>query len=120
MAKIKPSLVPEQSVPVVPEDGLRRLLDVCAGRDFDARRDTVIILLLLDAGPRVGELAGMRVKDVDFDLEVVGVLVRLGRADTPDRPGTLRLERPPRNDGGYPAWHGSSTYTWVVLARHTD
>jgi len=35
---MKPPLVPEQPVPVVPQDGLRRLLDACAGRDFDARR----------------------------------------------------------------------------------
>jgi site-specific recombinase XerD len=74
MAKMKPPLVPDQPVPIVPEDGLRRLLAVCAGRDFDARRDTAIIMLLLDAGPRVGELVGMRVTDIDFDLEVVGVL----------------------------------------------
>jgi hypothetical protein len=35
-------------------------------------------MLLLDAGPRVGELVGMRVTDVDFDLEVVGVLGKGG------------------------------------------
>jgi site-specific recombinase XerD len=74
MARMRPPIVPEAPVPVIPEDGLRRLLAVCGGRDFDARRDTAIIMLLLDAGPRVGELVGMRVSDVDFDLEVVGVL----------------------------------------------
>jgi site-specific recombinase XerC len=67
-------IVPEQPVPVVGEDGLRRLLAACAGKDFDARRDTAIVMLLADAGPRVSELVGMRVVDVDFDLEVVGVL----------------------------------------------
>jgi len=33
-------IVPEQPVPVVPDDGLRRLLATCAGKDFDARRDS--------------------------------------------------------------------------------
>jgi hypothetical protein len=40
MARMKPPIVPEQPVPVVPEDGLRRLLAVCAGKGFEARRDT--------------------------------------------------------------------------------
>jgi hypothetical protein len=50
MARMKPPIIPEQPVPVVPEDGLRRLLAVCAGKDFEARRDTAIITLLLDTG----------------------------------------------------------------------
>jgi hypothetical protein len=33
-------IVPEQPVPVVPEDGLRRLLATCAGKRFEDRRDT--------------------------------------------------------------------------------
>jgi integrase/recombinase XerC len=37
---MKPPIVPDQPVPVVPEDGLRRLLAACAGKDFEARRDT--------------------------------------------------------------------------------
>jgi site-specific recombinase XerD len=74
MARMKPPIVPEQPVPVVPDDGLRRLLKACDGRDFEARRDTAIILLLLDIGPRRGELAGVNLADVDLDLEVITVL----------------------------------------------
>jgi site-specific recombinase XerD len=74
MARMKPPIVPEQPVPVVPDDGLRRLLKACDGRDFEARRDTAIILLLLDIGPRRGELAGVKLADVDLDLEVITVL----------------------------------------------
>jgi hypothetical protein len=36
MARMKPPIVPEQPVPIVPEDGLRRLLAACAGRGFEA------------------------------------------------------------------------------------
>jgi site-specific recombinase XerD len=57
MVRMKPPIVPEQPVPVVPEDGLRRLLAVCAGKGFEARRDTAIITLLLDTGARSGEFA---------------------------------------------------------------
>jgi integrase/recombinase XerC len=32
MARMKPPIIPEQPVPIVPDDGLRRLLAACAGR----------------------------------------------------------------------------------------
>jgi hypothetical protein len=35
MAKMRPPIVPEQPVPIVPEDGLRRLLAACAGKHFE-------------------------------------------------------------------------------------
>jgi site-specific recombinase XerD len=79
MAKLKPPTVPEQPVPVLDDAVLRRLLDVCAGRDFEARRDTGLIRVLLDAGPRRAEVAAMRVEDVDFDYSVVWVRGKGGR-----------------------------------------
>jgi site-specific recombinase XerC len=81
IARMKPPIMPERPVPVVPDDGLRRLLKACDGRDFEDRRDTAIILLLVDIGPRRGELAGVKLADVDLDLEVITVLGRAaGRA----------------------------------------
>ena len=74
MAKMKPPIIPEQPVPVVPEDGLRRLLATCAGKRFEDRRDTALILLLVDVGPRRAELMGLTAADVDFDLDVLLVL----------------------------------------------
>jgi site-specific recombinase XerC len=79
MAKIRPPTVPEQPVPVLPDEALQRLLAVCAGKDFEARRDTAIVMVLLDAGPRLAEIAGMRTRDVDFDYDVVRVLGKGGR-----------------------------------------
>jgi site-specific recombinase XerD len=115
MAKMKPPLVPEQPVPIVGEDGLRRLLAACAGRDFDARRDTAIIMLLLDAGPRVGELVGMRISDVDFDLQVVGVLGK-GRRERVlpfGRKTALALDRYLR----VRARHKDEAQRWLWLGR---
>jgi hypothetical protein len=60
MARMKPPIIPAQPVPVVPEDGLRRLLAVCAGKDFEARRDTAIITLLLDTGAAVASSPASR------------------------------------------------------------
>jgi site-specific recombinase XerD len=74
MARVKPPIVPEQPVPIVPEDGLRRLLAACAGKTFEARRDTAIMMFLLDTGARRAELAGLRVADLDLDLDVALVL----------------------------------------------
>jgi integrase/recombinase XerC len=47
---MRPPIVPEQPVPIFPADSPRRLLAACAGRGFEARRDTAIIMLLLVLG----------------------------------------------------------------------
>jgi site-specific recombinase XerD len=73
MAKLRPPIVPDKPVPVVPDDGLRRLLAACAGKGFAARRDTAI-MLLLDTGARRAELVALHLADVDLDLDVLLVL----------------------------------------------
>jgi integrase/recombinase XerC len=74
MARMKPPIIPEQPIPIVPTDGLRRLLSACAGKDFEARRDTAIIMLLLDTGARRAELADLTLAHVDLNLDVLLVL----------------------------------------------
>jgi integrase len=64
MARMRPPTVPDQPVPVVREDAFRAPGDL-PGRDFEARRDTALILLLVDVGPRHAEVAGMRLTDLD-------------------------------------------------------
>jgi site-specific recombinase XerD len=79
MARLRPPAVPEQPVPVLSDDDLQRLLATCAGRDFEARRDRAILMLLVDSGARRAELAGLRLADVDFDLDVARVVGKGGR-----------------------------------------
>jgi integrase/recombinase XerC len=74
MAKMKPPIVPVNPVPIVPADGLKRLFAACAGKSFEARRDTALIVLLLDTGARRAEMAGLKLADVDLDLDVLLVL----------------------------------------------
>src|SRR5829696_6271910 len=74
MAKMKPPAIPEQPIPVLPDEALRRLFAACAGKDFEARRDTAMIMLLLDSGARRAELVGLRVEDLDFEHDVARVL----------------------------------------------
>jgi site-specific recombinase XerD len=74
MARMKPLIIPERPIPIVPDDGLRRLLAACAGKGFEARRDTAIIMLLLDTGARRAELADLQLAHVDLNLDVLLVL----------------------------------------------
>jgi integrase/recombinase XerC len=53
---------------------LTRLLRTCEGRDFTSRRNTAIILLLVDTGMRRAECAGMTLDDLDLDQRIVWVL----------------------------------------------
>jgi len=74
MARMRPPIVPEQPVPVIPADGLRRLLKACEGKGFEARRDTALVMLLLDTGARRDELMSRMLTDLDQDLDVLLVL----------------------------------------------
>jgi site-specific recombinase XerD len=79
MANTKPPAVPDQPIPVLTEPQLRSLFAVCAGKDFEARRDTALLMMLLDAGPRRAELLGMNVGDLNFESDVVRVVGKGGR-----------------------------------------
>jgi site-specific recombinase XerD len=60
MAKMSPPHVPEEPVPVVGDDELRRLLKACEGTKFEDRRDAAILRTFIDTGCRLGEVAGLR------------------------------------------------------------
>ncbi|MET0134711.1 MAG: tyrosine-type recombinase/integrase [Kibdelosporangium sp.] len=73
MAKMKPPELPPIPVPVVKDDVWERVLAQCTGRDFMSRRDAAIIRLFTDNGPRLSEVANLRVEDLDLDvIHVVG------------------------------------------------
>jgi site-specific recombinase XerD len=73
-ARMRPPMVPAKPIPIVSADGLKRLFAACAGPSFEARRDTALIMLLLDTGARREEMAGLKLTDVDLDLDVLLVL----------------------------------------------
>jgi site-specific recombinase XerD len=74
MAGMRPPLVPETPVPVLTEEQLRRLLKVCEGRDFLARRDTALIRVFVDTGARRAEAASMSLDDLALDDQVLLVV----------------------------------------------
>jgi site-specific recombinase XerC len=71
---MKPPAIPEQPILVLPDEALRRLFAACAGKDFEARRDTAMIMLLLDSGARRAELVGLQVEGLDFEHDVARVI----------------------------------------------
>jgi site-specific recombinase XerD len=66
MAKMQPPKVPVQPVPVVAAGDFKKLLATAAGKGFNERRDTAIMLTFYDTGARLSEVAGMRLEDVDL------------------------------------------------------
>lgn len=74
MERMAAPIVPEEPPALLREDEIRRLLKACEGNDFEARRDTAIIRLLLDTGMRRGELTGLKVEDIDFEQDVAYVM----------------------------------------------
>jgi len=75
MRKMRQPSVPEEPVPILTERELAALLKVTTGKDFDSRRDHAMIRVFVDCGLRVGEMAGLKLADVDLDVhDVVHVI----------------------------------------------
>lgn len=115
MRNMKPPAIPEEPPAVLREDELKALLATCDGTDFDDRRDTAILSLLLDSGIRRAEIAGLQVADVDFDHKIVVVLGkgRRPRAVPFGRKTAQALDRYLRIRGR----HKDATEDWLWLGK---
>ena len=87
MARMRPPTIPETPPDVLRPEALKKLVDATAGQGFDERRDRAILLLLIDTGIRLGEIAGLAVEDIDWNHEVA-VVTGKGR-----RPRTVAFGR---------------------------
>jgi site-specific recombinase XerD len=74
MVRMKPPRVPEEPPAVLTDEQLRRLLKTCEGKDFEARRDTAMLRLLIDTGMRRMECATLQVENLDLDSNLAIVL----------------------------------------------
>lgn len=82
-AGVRQPVPDEPRTPVLSEVELRRLLRTVEGTDFTDRRDAAILLLFLDGGLRLSELAGLRLEDVDLADRVVFVRGKGSRRSGP-------------------------------------
>lgn len=82
MRNIKAPAVPDEPVPILSAEDIKALLKACDGPAFEDRRDTAIIMLLLDTGMRRTELADLKVDDIDWDNQTVVVMGK-GRRPRP-------------------------------------
>ncbi len=116
MARMSPPSVPEDQVPVISDDDLRRLLAAADGNDFDARRDTAMLRLLIGTGMRAAELVNLGLKDIDLDLGVAIVLGKgRGRRSCPFGTKTAQaLDRYLRARGRHPT--AASDRLWLGRA----
>jgi len=73
MLHMSPPSVPEKPVAVLRDKDVKALLRACSGTTFQERRDTAIVMLLMDSGLRRAELAGLTLADVDLDQGVLCV-----------------------------------------------
>ena len=83
MANVKPPAVPDEPVPVLTDDQLRRLFKICEGTSFEDRRDLAIMRLFVDTGMRRTELADLKVSEVDLDPRGDMVAVVMGKGARP-------------------------------------
>jgi site-specific recombinase XerD len=71
MARTRPPKLEETTVPVLADDQVRALLAACKGQDFPERRDHALILLMIDTGARLTEVAELQLDDLDLGHKVV-------------------------------------------------
>jgi site-specific recombinase XerD len=114
MERMKAPRVPESPVPVVSVDDFRKLLRTAEGRDYTARRDTAILMMMFDTGIRRGELEGLTVEDIDLRDRLAYVTgkgghtraVRFGTKTAVSIDRYLRLRRGHRRADSPALWLG--------------
>jgi site-specific recombinase XerD len=73
MAKIKSPKVPETDREVLSMEHIQAMLKVCQGNGFNERRDTAIIMVLIDTGLRRKELQSITLAHLDLRDKVIHI-----------------------------------------------
>jgi site-specific recombinase XerD len=104
MAGMSAPSVPDDPVPVLTDSDITALLKVTSGKGFEQRRDHAMIRLFLDTGIRLGEMAGLKLEDIDLDVHDAIYVVGKGsrpRAVVFDAKTGVALDRYLRDRAGH-------------------
>jgi site-specific recombinase XerD len=74
MANMKPPRIPKTLIQPFRLEDLRTLLALCDDKTFLGIRNKAIILIFLETGLRLSELATIQIQDIDFDRSVIKVM----------------------------------------------
>ena len=114
MANMVPPHAPVRPPEVLTNAQLKALFETCSGTSFDHRRDLAILSLLADTGIRRGEIAGVRLDDLNLPEQVVVVTGKTGTRGVPYGSETAtRIDRYLRLRRRHPA----AAEPWLWLGR---
>lgn len=74
MSNMKPPRIPKTLIQPFRLEDLRSLLYLCDDNTFLGIRNKAIILVFLETGLRLSELANIKIKDIDFDRGIIKVM----------------------------------------------
>lgn len=74
MANMKPPRIPKTIIQPFQTDHIRSLLALCEKNTFLGVRNRAIILVFLETGLRLKELANMQIEDIDFERGIIKVM----------------------------------------------
>lgn len=74
MLNIKPPRMPKLIPKPFSRHDIDNLLLLCSGNRFLEVRNRALVLLFLDTGLRLAEVAGIQLQDIDFDRETIKVM----------------------------------------------
>jgi site-specific recombinase XerD len=78
-AGMDPPTVPQKVVPLISPDDLAAIMDQITGRDLRSVRDKALFELFASSGARLGEVAGLRVADLDLRASEAIVTGKAGK-----------------------------------------
>jgi site-specific recombinase XerC len=99
---LRPPRLDQKVTRVLTDDQIKALIAACAGKSFRDRRDEALVRLMLETGARAGEVAALRVEDVDLNTGMATIVrgkggkgrrVAIGPQTTRSLDRYLRLRR---------------------------
>jgi site-specific recombinase XerC len=74
MAHMHAPKVPDMPTPVVCDEDLQKLLNVCSVNDYEGVRDRALLRVMIETGVRLSEVSGLRICDLDLDKSELAVM----------------------------------------------